>query len=335
MTFKPTRVIAPAWAIVLVLSTFSYVGSGFGRTVFAQQRPTGSGPLETIQIRPNVYVIFGAGSNITVHIGEDGILLVDSGSSAMADQALNAIKAISNRPIRFIFNTSADADHVGGNETIAKAGVAINSDPFADDEQATVLAHENVLLRMTANEAAFPLGMWPTETFTARHRSMYLNDDAVQVLRQIGAHTDGDTMVHFRRADVIVTGDILDLRTFPVIDPAKGGSIQGELEALNRLLELTVPAMPLVLKAGRTLLVPGHGRVSDYAELVEYRDLVTTIRDIIQEQIKKGMTLEQVKAANPTQGYRRRWGTDSGPWTTDMFVEAVYNGLKNGAAGKS
>ena len=144
-----------------------------------------------------------------------------------------------------------------------------------------------------------------------------------------GAHSDGDTVVLFRKADVIATGDIIDLRSFPVIDPATGGSIQGELDALNRLLELTVPAMPLVLKPGRTLLVPGHGRVSDYAELVEYRDMVTTIKDNIEALINKGMTLEQVKAANPTAGYRARWGKESGPWTTDMFVEAIYNGLKN------
>jgi hypothetical protein len=118
-----------------------------------------------------------------------------------------------------------------------------------------------------------------------------------------------------------------------MIDPAEGGSIQGELDALNRLLELTVPAMPLVLKEGRTLLVPGHGRISDYGELVEYRDMVTIIRDIIQDMIDKGMTLEQVKGANPTQGYRRRYGADSGPWTTQMFVEAIYNGLR-GRTGK-
>jgi hypothetical protein len=136
-------------------------------------------------------------------------------------------------------------------------------------------------------------------------------------------------VVLFRKADVIATGDIIDLRTFPVIDAANGGSIHGELNALNQLLEMTVPAMPLVLKPGRTLLIPGHGRVSDYAELVEYRDMVTTIKDNIEALIKKGMTLEQVKKANPTAGYRSRWGRDSGPWTTDMFVEAIYNGLKN------
>lgn len=170
--------------------------------------------------------------------------------------------------------------------------------------------------------------MWPTETFTSRFRSFYVNDDAVQVIRQLGAVSDGDVLVHFRRADVIATGDIVDLRRFPAIDAAKGGSIQGELEALNRLLDLTVPPMPLVLKPGRTLLVPGHGRVSDYGELVDYRDMVTTIKDIIEDMVKKGMSLEQVKAGNPTAGYRKRYGSDSGPWTTDMFVEAIYNGLK-------
>jgi glyoxylase-like metal-dependent hydrolase (beta-lactamase superfamily II) len=127
---------------------------------------------------------------------------------------------------------------------------------------------------------------------------------------------------------VIATGDILDLRHFPVIDAARGGSIQGEIDALNRLLDLAVPAMPHPLKTGRTLIVPGHGRISDYAELVEYRDMLTVIRDIVADLVKMGMTLEQVKRANPTAGYRARWGRDSGPWTTDMFVEAVYNGVK-------
>jgi glyoxylase-like metal-dependent hydrolase (beta-lactamase superfamily II) len=176
--------------------------------------------------------------------------------------------------------------------------------------------------------------MWPTETFTSKIRAMYLNDDAIQVVRQPGAHSDGDSIVFFRRADVIVTGDILDLRTFPAIDPAKGGSIQGELDALNRLLELVIPAMPLVTKPGKTLVVPGHGYISDYGEIVEYRDMVTIIRDIVAEMIGKGMTLAQVKAANPTQGYRVRYGSDSGPWTTEMFVEALYSGLKK-PSGKS
>jgi cyclase len=334
MTAPSTRVrTALPWLIALVLVL---EGGQRAHGLLAQQQPAPTtAALETIQIRPNVYVVFGAGSNVAVHVGEDGVILVDSGATPMADNLLAAVRAITKQPIRMIINTSADADHVGGNDKVGSAGIAINPDSFSDEEHATVLAHENVLQRMSTpkgNETPFPVDMWPNETFTSKLRSMYINDDAIQVIRQLGAHTDGDTMVHFRRADVIVTGDVIDLRQFPVIDPARGGSIQGELEALNHLLDLTVPAMPLVLKPGRTLLVPGHGRVSDYGELVEYRDMVTVIKDIIQDMITRGMTLEQVKAANPTQGYRRRYGADSGPWTTDMFVEAIYNGLKKPAA---
>jgi len=314
----------------LVLST----GSD-GHALQAQQGAAAG--LETLQIRPNVYVIFGAGSNITVHVGEDGVILVDAGDAARGAAVVAAVQAITPAPIRLIINTSADADHVGGNETVSAAGREVNPDAFSDDPHATVLAHENVMLRMSApsgGDTLFPTGMWPSETYTARHRSMYLNDEAVQVLRQVGAHSDGDSLVLFRKADVIATGDILDLRHFPVIDPAQGGSIQGELDALNRLLELTVPAMPLVLKPGRTLLVPGHGRVADYAELVEYRDMVTTIKDNIEALVKQGRTLAEVQAANPTAGYRARWGRESGPWTTAQFVEAIYTGL-TAPAGKS
>jgi glyoxylase-like metal-dependent hydrolase (beta-lactamase superfamily II) len=311
------------------LGAFALVLSAVAAPALAQAPGSSAqGGLETIKVRENVYAIFGAGSNITVHVGEDGLILVDSGSSASAEQVVAAIKAISPHPIRLIINTSADLDHVGGNEVVGAAGLEVNPDSFAEEPHATVLSHENVLTRLSGDDK-IPTDLWPSETFTSRVRSMYLNDDAVMVYRMIGAHSDGDTVVLFRKADVIATGDIIDLRSFPVIDEAKGGSIQGELEALNRLLEMTVPAMPLVLKPGRTLLIPGHGRVSDYAELVEYRDMVTTIKDNIEALIKKGMTLEQVKAANPTAGYRARWGKETGPWTTDMFVEAIYNGLKN------
>ena len=317
---------APPWLVVLAL----VIAGSWAHSLLAQPRQA-TPPFETIQIRPNVYVIFGAGSNIAVHVGEDGVVLVDSGSAGTSDRVMAAVKAITNQPIRMIINTSADADHVGGNEAIASAGSSmINRDTFNADNHATVIAHENVLLRMSGSSGAesFPAGAWPDVTYTQRYKPMYLNEDAVIVMRQLGAHSDGDSMVQFRRADVFVTGDILDLRQFPAIDPKKGGSIQGELEALNLLLDLTVPSIPFQAKPGRTLLVPGHGRVSDFAELVEYRDMVTIIRDTIQAMIDKGMTLAQVKTANPTQPFAR-YGATSGPWTTEMFVEAIYNGLKN------
>jgi glyoxylase-like metal-dependent hydrolase (beta-lactamase superfamily II) len=231
-----------------------------------------------------------------------------------------------------IINTSADADHVGGTERIAGEGSTLNPNAFnAGAQNAAVIAHENVLNRMSAptgQQSPFPVGAWPTDTYIARTKSMYLNDEGIQVIYQPNAHSDGDSIVMFRRADVIATGDIFDLRHFPVIDAAAGGSIQGELDALNRLLEMAIPAMPLIHKPGRTFLVPGHGRIADHADLVEYRDMVTVIRDVIKSMVDKGLTLEQVKAANPTRGYRTRYGSDTGPWTTDMFVEAVYNELR-------
>ncbi len=320
-------------AVLIALSLVLGGPAGSVQAVLAQQHPsTIRAGLETIQIRPNVYVIFGAGANVTVHAGEDGLVLVDSGSSDKGDDLLKAVKSISPRPIRLIINTSADADHVSGNAVLGNAGVPMSPDPFALERHATVLAHENVLLRMSAptgKPSPFPAQMWPTETFTSRFQPMYINDDAIQVIRQTGAHSDADVMVLFRKADVVVTGDIVDLRQFPVIDRARGGSIQRELEALNRLLtEFVVPNSPQVLKTGGTLVVPGHGYVSDYGEIVEYRDMLTVITDIIRDMIEKGMTLEQVKAANPTRGYRGRFGNDTGPWTTDAFVEAVYQSLK-------
>ena len=331
MTSHKTQLgLSSTWLVALILAL---VGSQWARGLLAQQHPSSTrAGLETIQIRPNVYVVFGAGGNVTVHVGEDGLVVVDSGSSEAADRLLEAVRAISRQPIRLIVNTSADPDHIGGNAVLGSAGVGLSPDPFLAGDHATVLAHENVLLRMSAptgSESPFPTKMLPNDTFTSRYRSMYVNDEAIQVIRQTGAHSDGDLMVLLRKADVVVTGDVLDLRQFPVIDPAKGGSIQGALEALNRLVtELVVPNVPLVLKPGRTLVVPGHGYVSDFAEVVEYRDMVTVVRDTVQAMIDKGLTLEQVKAANPAKGYRGRYGKDSGPWTTDMFIEAVYNGLK-------
>ena len=324
----------PFGSVQVLLMALALVLGGHQATqaLPAQQHPsTIAAGLEAIQIRPNVYVIFGAGANVTVHVGEDGLVLVDSGVSDKADELLEAVKSISSRRIRLIINTSADADHVGGNAVLGSAGVPVSPDPFARESHATVLAHENVLLRMSAptgSQSPFPAKMWPTETFTSRFRPMYINEEAIQVIRQDGAHSDSDIMVLFRKADVVVTGDIVDLRQFPVIDRARGGSIQRELEALNRLLtEFVVPNGPQVLKPGGTLVVPGHGYVSDYGEVVEYRDMLAVITDIVYDMIGKGMTLEQVQAANPTQGYRRRFGSDTGSWTTAMFVDAVFNDL--------
>jgi cyclase len=285
-------------------------------------------------------VIAGAGGNIVMQTGPEGVILVDSGSTAMADKVLATIRRVTDLPIRYIINTSMDAEHVGGNDKLARAGLSIlpgavvagaglSDDLVSNSGRASVLAHENVLARMTAatGPQALPFAMFPTKTFAYRQYAMYLNGEGIQVIHMPAAHTDGDTIVFFRRADVIATGDIIDTTRWPVIDIKRGGTIQGEIDALNRLMDLSILNVPIQWNPDRTLLVPGHGFVYDKLDLLEYRDAVTVIRDRIQELIDEGKTLAQVKATNPTLGYRSQYGSDTGPWTTDMFVETIYNEL--------
>ncbi len=328
-------------------AALALVALGYAMPRALAQQPSSADPtseeFETIQIRPNVFVIVGAGGNITAHLGPQGVILVDTGAAAMAEKVIAAVQALTKQRIRYIINTSADADHVGGNDMLSAVGVSLypvtraggsSVGPAVFSLGAGILAREEVLSRMSAptgEVSPFPTAAQPTETFTVGQRALFLNGDGIQVIHQPAAHSDGDSFVLFRRADVIATGDVVDLQRFPVIDVERGGSVQGEIDALNRLIDLAIPAMPLPWQEGRTLVVPGHGRIADQADLVEYRDAVTVVRDVIASLMKKGLTLEQVKTANPTQGYRRRYGAESGPWTTDMFVEAVFRSLGGNA----
>src|SRR5687767_4133334 len=330
-------------ACVLAVAAFLAVNAvqlASARQEATDGRPQTDEGLDLVQIRPNFYVIAGAGGNILMQTGPEGVILVDSGSTAMADKVLAAIRRVTPLPIRYIINTSMDPDHVGGNDRLAKAGLSIlpgavaagaglNDDLVSNSGRASVLAHENVLTRMTASTGpqAVPFALWPTKTFAFRLYSMYLNGEGIQVIHMPAAHTDGDTIVFFRRGDVIATGDIIDTTRWPVIDIKRGGTVQGELDALNRLMDLTILNLPLQWQADRTFLVPGHGHVYDKLDLLEYRDAVTVVRDRVQDLLDQGKTLAQIKAANPTLGYRSQYGTDTGPWTTDMFVETIYNEL--------
>jgi glyoxylase-like metal-dependent hydrolase (beta-lactamase superfamily II) len=295
--------------------------------------------LDVLQLRPNFYLIAGAGGNIGVQVGPDGAVVVDSGTAARADAVVRAVKSISNRPIRYVINTSADADHVGGNEIVARAGQTILNltgalSGLTNGGAAAVLAAEGVLRRMSAptgEKAPFPTAAWPTETFHGRRSYMYLNGEAIETLHQPSAHSDGDSVVFFRRSDVVMAGDVIDTTRFPVIDLKRGGGIQGEIDALNRLVELAVPSFPLVWQEGGTYVIPGHGRVYEQLDVVEYRDMVTIVRDRVRALIDEGRTLDQVKAARPAQGYSRQYGADNGSWTTEMFIEAVYASLKQGS----
>lgn len=306
---------------------------GGPQAAFAQNidsQPLGDG-MELFQVRPNFYVLTGAGSNIGVQLGVDGAVVVDAGDAAHADRLVAELKKLtSHNPIRYVIDTSADADHVGGNEKVAKAGRNLtltgNAARSTVNTAAAIVGAGPVLLRMSV--AGYPESATPTDAFVGTPRYyMYLNGEGIEVLHQENAHTDGDSFVFFRRSDVVMAGDIIDIRRFPVIDLANGGSVNGEIEALNRLIELAIPSIPIISREAGTVVVPSHGRLLDQTDVVEYRDMVVVVRDRIQQLMKKGRTLAQIKTANPTRGYTKRYGSDTGSWTTDMFVEAVYKSL--------
>ena len=291
------------------------------------------------RVRPNLYMISGAGANIGVQVGPDGVVVVDTGTQEASAAVLAEIRKLSDQPIRYIINTSADAGNVGGNATIAKAGQSIFSGVSGPRSEfvkgmtgglASILAHENVLTRMSAptgKASPFPSDAWPSEAFSTNRRYLYLNHEGIEVLHQPAAHSDGDSVVFFRSSDVVMAGDILDTTRFPVIDVEKGGGIQGEIDALNKLIELAIPPIPFIFQEGGTFVIPGYGRIYDQADVVEYRDMIVILRDVIQDMMQRGMTLDQIKAANPALPYQGQYGAKSGSWTTDNFIEAVYKSL--------
>jgi cyclase len=282
--------------------------------------------VRVLHVQGNVYMLAGASGNITLQAGDDGVLLVDTSLEALSDKVVAAIRSLSDKPIRYIINTHAHPDHVGGNAPIAKAGATIAGGNMGvgANTGASILSHENVLNRMTAptgRQAPTPAAAWPTDTYFTKKKELFFNGEAIEIIHQPAAHTDGDSLVFFRRSDVLSSGDLFGTITYPVIDLERGGNIQGIVDALNTMLDITIPKDK---QEGGTYVIPGHGRLCDEADVLEYRDMVTIIRDRIQDLVKKGMTLEQVKAARPTLDYDGRYGARTGSWTTDMFVEAAY-----------
>ena len=354
------RVFKFSIALILSLVCAAYAQQNQGR---------GDGEIHILPVQGNIYMLIGAGGNITVSTGIDGTLLVDTGSTQMTDKVLATVKQLATmvagstypaspcvgircsggpgggafnqwgwtspaintvissprpvKPIRFIINTSIDDDHTGGNAKIAKSGATFTGGnvargPGGAGDAAEVWAFETVLNRMTEGKIAE--AGWPTDTYyTGSYKwNGFFNGEGIQLVHAPAAHSDGDTIVYFRYSDVISAGDVLSMSSYPVIDMAKGGSIQGTIDALNKILEIAIPQFR---SQGGTYIIPGHGRLCDEGDVANYRNMVVKIRDRIDDMIKSDMTLQQIKAAKPTLDYDGRYGSP------DAFIEAVYRGL--------
>ena len=291
------------------------------RAVAQQNQNFDAVQMDVQQVTDNVYMVVGAGGNTTVFTGPEGVLVVDTQFAPLSGKVLDVIKKLSDQPIRWIVNTHMHGDHIGGNEPIAKAGRTraggnvVGDIGAAATATARIIAHENVLNRLVMADPPLPAAALPTDTFFNSRKDMLFNGEAVQIFYQPAAHTDGDVMVHFRRNDVIATGDLFTTVMFPFIDDANGGTIDGYIRALNNIIGITVPSN---VNEGGTMVIPGHGRLSDEQDVIEYRDMATIVRDRIKEYVKRGMTLDQVKAKKPTLDFDPRYGD------ANRFVEVIY-----------
>jgi glyoxylase-like metal-dependent hydrolase (beta-lactamase superfamily II) len=329
--------------LLRVLAIVAAVGAGGGaafvtRAVAWQNQNFDAVQMDVQQVSGNVYMIVGAGGNTTVFTGPEGVLVVDTQFAPLSGKILDAIRKLSDQPIRWIVNTHLHGDHVGGNEPLAKAGrTRAGGNVVGDIGQAAtntarIIAHENVLNRLVKANPPLPSAALPTDTFFNEQRDMLFNGEAVQMFHQPAAHTDGDILVHFRHADVLSTGDLFTTVMYPFIDEANGGTIDGYIKALNNIIAITVPSN---VNEGGTMVIPGHGRLSDEQDVVEYRDMVTIVRDRIREYAMRGMTLDQVKAKKPTLDFDPRYGADTGFWTTSMFIDVVYKQMAAAHAPKT
>jgi len=303
----------------------------------------GDGHIHPWHIQSNVWLMAGepGESNVVVQVGPEGAVMVDTGVTSMASELLAQTNALAERqrlidpsakPLHIIIDTSGAADHVGGNAALREGGSWLLAGNAAFDQSfnpgAAVWANEQVQLHMLTpganGQPSVEQAYWPTQTRTEDLYSIAYNGEPVQLIHPHAATSDGDTMVLFRNSNVLVTGNILDMSTYPIIDTRHGGTIDGELVALNRVLDLAVPGP---YEQGGTLIVPGHGHLCDQGDAVAYRNSITMIRDRIQYYKNQGKTLQQVLALGLSGDYDELWGATSGAWTTRDFITATFDTL--------
>ena len=302
------------------------------------------GQIVAQHLQGNVWLLAGepAMSNVAVQLADEGILVVDTGTRAMAERLLARIQALGDErvtdqgaaAIRWIIDTDSGTDHIGGNDVVAKGGRTVVAGNFARDaasqgllNAATIIANVNLLAHLVAYNAQAPQDQQvtlPENAIDADVYDTYFDGEALQLFHPHAAVSDDDPMVLFRRSDVIAAGDVVDMTGYPRIDVAQGGSIDGELVALNRIIEL---AVPVDKQEGGTLIIPGHGRLCDQSDVVHYKNVMTIIRNRVQFYKNQGRTLEQVLGLKPSQDYDARWGSSSSGWTGQDFVAAIYRTL--------
>ena len=298
----PTAVVSSdATAVVLRNPTSSREPSGSRTSDADPATPT------MMHVQGQVWMLVGAGPNLAVQIGDEGVLLVDTGKRGMSDEVLKAIRTVTDKPLRIIINTSSDPDHTGNNEPLAKIGRWLGGNAPGNGglptTTARVIGHERALLEMKDR----PFAEWPTETFTT-DKEIFFNGEAIVLSHQPSAVRSSDVTVFFRRSDVVAAGDVFSTVSYPAIDRARGGSVSGVLDALNRIIDITIPKDH---EEGGTYVIPGHGRLCDEADVVEYRDMLTIVRDRVQSVARQGKTQSQIASAGPSFDYDKRYGPSS------------------------
>ena len=272
--------------------------------------------FDAVQIRtqpagPGVHLLVGAGGNIALAVGDDFAFLVDDQFAPLTPKILAAIRAVTPKPVRFLVNTHWHGDHSGGNENMAREGIVI----VAHDNVRTRMGTDQFLSQLNERVPASPKAALPIVTFDAS-ATFHLGTETVRVIHVPPAHTDGDALVHFVRANTLHMGDIYFRDRYPFVDLSSGGSFVGVINAVNQALEIANDS---------TAIIPGHGALSTRADLVRYRDVLVRIRDVVAGLIRQGRTREQILAAKPTAEWDATWGT--GFIKPEVLLGMVYESM--------